>query len=51
MIDAISTDMLALLNREPATIPWEKAGAEYVIESTGVFTNLEGVRSFLPCTP
>jgi len=25
----------------PENIPWEKAGAEYVVESTGVFTSLE----------
>lgn len=27
--------------REPKAIPWAKAGAEYVVESTGVFTNIE----------
>lgn len=27
--------------KEPATIPWDKAGADYVIECTGVFTTLE----------
>jgi glyceraldehyde 3-phosphate dehydrogenase len=26
---------------DPANIPWAKAGAEYVVESTGVFTSLE----------
>lgn len=26
---------------DPASIPWAKAGAEYVVESTGVFTSLE----------
>ena len=34
---------LAMSCREPATIPWDKAGAEYVIECTGVFTTLEKV--------
>lgn len=24
--------------RDPANIPWGKAGADYVVESTGVFT-------------
>lgn len=27
--------------REPKAIPWAKAGAEYVVESTGVFTTIE----------
>lgn len=27
--------------REPKAIPWGKAGAEYVVESTGVFTTIE----------
>jgi len=27
--------------REPKNIPWGKAGAEYVVESTGVFTTIE----------
>lgn len=26
---------------KPENIPWEKAGAEYVVESTGVFTTIE----------
>ncbi|OQR73091.1 glyceraldehyde-3-phosphate dehydrogenase 2-like [Tropilaelaps mercedesae] len=26
---------------DPSAIPWAKAGAEYVVESTGVFTSLE----------
>uniref|UniRef100_A0A8C4MNF7 Glyceraldehyde-3-phosphate dehydrogenase n=1 Tax=Equus asinus TaxID=9793 RepID=A0A8C4MNF7_EQUAS len=29
------------LERDPANIKWGDAGAEYVVESTGVFTNLE----------
>ena len=27
--------------RDPNAIPWKDAGAEYVIESTGVFTTTE----------
>jgi len=27
--------------KDPASIPWGKAGAEYVVESTGVFTTIE----------
>lgn len=29
--------------RDPANIPWGKSGAEYVVESTGVFTTKEKV--------
>ena len=27
--------------RDPAAIPWASAGAEYIVESTGVFTTIE----------
>jgi glyceraldehyde 3-phosphate dehydrogenase len=27
--------------RDPKTIPWSKAGAEYIVESTGVFTTID----------
>lgn len=27
--------------RDPKAIPWAKAGAEYIVESTGVFTTIE----------
>lgn len=26
---------------KPSSIPWGKVGAEYVVESTGVFTTIE----------
>ncbi|MDK2413685.1 glyceraldehyde 3-phosphate dehydrogenase N-terminal domain-containing protein, partial [Aphanizomenon sp. 202] len=26
---------------KPENIPWSKAGAEYIVESTGVFTTIE----------
>lgn len=36
--------------RDPKAIPWGKSGAEYVVESTGVFTTIEkasvGIMSF-----
>lgn len=31
--------------RDPADIPWSASGAEYIVESTGVFTTLEKVRT------
>jgi hypothetical protein len=32
---------LTLLCRDPSEIPWGEAGAQFVIESTGVFTTKE----------
>lgn len=31
----------SLLRRDPTNIKWADAGAEYVVESTGVFTTME----------
>jgi glyceraldehyde 3-phosphate dehydrogenase len=33
--------------KNPADIPWSKSGAEYVVESTGVFTTVEGASAHL----
>ncbi|KAK6205589.1 glyceraldehyde-3-phosphate dehydrogenase [Scheffersomyces amazonensis] len=33
--------------RDPASIPWGKSGVDYVIESTGVFTKLEGAQKHI----
>jgi glyceraldehyde 3-phosphate dehydrogenase len=33
--------------KNPADIPWGKVGADYIVESTGVFTKLEGASEHL----
>ena len=35
--------------KEPASIPWGSVGADYIIESTGVFTTVE--KCVYPSTP
>lgn len=33
--------------KEPANIPWKDTGAEYIVESTGVFTTTEKAKGHL----
>jgi len=39
VVDGKSMEVFA--ERDPTKIPWGKTGAEYVVESTGVFTTKE----------
>jgi glyceraldehyde 3-phosphate dehydrogenase len=36
-----------LSERDPANLPWKEMGVDYVIESTGLFTNREGANKHL----
>lgn len=35
------SDWIFLCRRDPTNIKWGEAGAQYVVESTGVFTTIE----------
>lgn len=37
----IGVPWLEFMARDPADIPWGEAGADYVVESTGVFTTVD----------
>ena len=39
-----------LSRKDPTNIKWADAGATYVVESTGVFTNIEKASVSLPCS-
>jgi len=39
IIDGQSIEVFAI--KDPATIPWSSTGAEFIVESTGVFTTTE----------
>ena len=32
------------MEKDPAKIPWGKSGADYVVDSTGVFTKIDGAK-------
>ena len=35
--------------KNPAEIPWKECGADFVVESTGVFTTIEKAKVSLVC--
>ncbi|MDH3308909.1 MAG: glyceraldehyde 3-phosphate dehydrogenase N-terminal domain-containing protein, partial [Acidimicrobiia bacterium] len=39
--------VLALSERDPADLPWEELGIDYVIESTGIFNDYDGASKHL----
>lgn len=41
MSNGAALKILSPLRRDPSNIKWADAGAEYVVESTGVFTTME----------
>jgi glyceraldehyde 3-phosphate dehydrogenase len=48
--DGISIDnrfVSCLAIKDPAELPWSKLGADYVVESTGLFTTYEGARKHI----
>ena len=46
-IVACGRTVRCLSERDPAQLPWDKLGADYVIESTGLFTDYEGASKHL----
>ncbi|KAG0125955.1 hypothetical protein HOY82DRAFT_581184 [Tuber indicum] len=45
--DISSNDSGDLIEKDPANIPWKDTGAEYIVESTGVFTTTEKSKAHL----
>lgn len=48
MCHGAALKILSLLRRDPSNIKWADAGAEYVVESTGVFTTMEKAGVSMP---
>ncbi|AOA63107.1 Glyceraldehyde-3-phosphate dehydrogenase, isozyme 3 [Komagataella phaffii CBS 7435] len=46
-INIDGNEITVFQERDPVNIPWGKAGVDYVIESTGVFTTLEGAQKHI----
>lgn len=47
LLNACTLYILVLIIRNPEEIPWAEAGAEYVVESTGVFTDKDKAAAHL----
>lgn len=45
---AAALTILSFLRRDPSNIKWGDAGAEYVVESTGVFTTMDKAGVSMP---
>ena len=44
---SLSLSLSLSLSKDPSTIPWSKTGAEFVVESTGVFTTTDKASAHL----
>ena len=49
MVNLLSMEISIFVygKRDPAEIPWSESGAEYVVESTGVFTTTDKAKSHM----
>lgn len=48
MLSGAALTVLSFLRRDPSNIKWADAGADYVVESTGVFTTMDKAGVSMP---